>query len=1149
MKKLFSNLKYIQPYDILSIFIFIALVIPALIYKLYLRITHQRIWLITEDGHYARDNGYYFFKYMRTEHKDFRAYYVIDKKAHDYQKVEKYGNIVQFRSLKHWIYYMSDEYNISSQKNGNPAQALFYILHVKLNLFNNRVFLQHGIILNKTNYVFYNETKFKYLVCGAKREYDYIKENFGYPDGSLLPTGLARFDNLSKPHKIKNNQILIMPSWRSWLGRETNAFTRTSDFEQTTFYKNWNGLLNDPTFIDFIEKNNLTVKFYPHINMQKFLSDFHPASKNIELVSTETDIQQIMKESAIMITDYSSVSVDFAYMKKPIIYYQFDQKEYREKQYEPSYFNYEKDGFGPVTTTAKETIQAVKALYKNGRFENKKTYLNNSISFFEQEDGSQTNCQKIYDAITGEKSKLRNKLERQNFFQTILLYTSMIACFTGLLSINIYYTITPMMITGAIIFLYRIIYKVRIKKKLFKFELIYALFLLGAIVSAIFSYDRYQSIKILIKLAAIIFSIFQYRALYYEAGKDKVKKIFCRTSFIFIIVTLILYINGLFALNFKFNIPNIKLLGVMIDRKMPRLMTLAAPDPNASCQFLMIPLLLFLCCLHKTKTKHEKIFYVFNIVGYIIAIALTLSRGGIVTLACALITYLIFNGQRIKTKIKILGVIFAAIALLTIASTQILKTDTSENNSSFITTIIERFTKSDGGSGRTRLWEHAIATFQEHPLTGIGVNSSMSYNTDKYKGSVKIIHNTYIELLSETGILTAIVFVIFIIATLIKAFTIRKQDNAFSLTVMVSLIVSCLFLSKQYWEIFYIHILIVDLCATFLTQKDALHIKASILFPTLNTNEQYLKTAIGSILSQTHTNFEFIIISDGGNDDEYITKNFSDNRIKIIKHEKPRGIAKSLNEAIEKSSGKYLIRMDADDISRNTRLEEQIIYMEEHPDITVASTFIRKFGSAKVTSCESFISPNDVYVKSIINDPIAHPSVIMRASTIKESGYFYDPSYERAEDYELWRRVMNDGHKITIMRYLGLYYRVHSSQVSTAKRKEQLAQVERIQEAALKDLRLPKTDVKYLFMLGGHSSITDKRDLKQFIKKAVAKNKKLKVYSQRSFKKILYSSYDAACFRNKLLVFPNRHFVSMCIHKIYYKILCTPATIHKKGYN
>lgn len=389
LKKFKDSLKYIKLKDILAAFIFILMIIPSLCFRLINKLKKRKLLLVTEDGHTARDNGYHFYKYIKTNHPEDYCFYVIDKKSEGYDKVKEYGNIIQYGSLKHWLYYLSANYNISNHKNGNPNAPLFYVIHVILGLYNNRVFLQHGITINDGIWLYYKNTKFKYFICGAKREYEFISEKFGYPEGSVIYTGFPRFDNLYN-NNVNKKQILIMPTWRNWLSRETNALGEKYEFKETDYYKNWNSFLNNSRFIKFIEKNNLQVLFYPHINMQKFLKDFNVKSKNIKITSTKTDIQKVLKESAIMITDYSSVFMDFAYMCKPILFYQFDYNDFRQKQYGEGYYNY-KDGLGISVEKCDDLVDELIKLYEKG-LNNK--YLKKMNDFFELKD--QKNCERIY---------------------------------------------------------------------------------------------------------------------------------------------------------------------------------------------------------------------------------------------------------------------------------------------------------------------------------------------------------------------------------------------------------------------------------------------------------------------------------------------------------------------------------------------------------------------------------------------------------------------------------------------------------------------------------------------------------------------------------------------------------------------------------
>lgn len=396
LKKFKDSLKYIKLKDILAIFVFLIILIPSLIYKIYLKIVNKRIYLICEAQNEACDNGYHLFKYVRTNHPKDNFYYAINKKSVHYNKIKDLGNVIQFGSIKHWIYYLAATKNISTHKYGNPNAPLFYVLHVILGLFNNRVFLQHGITINDSQWIYYKATKFKTFICAAKPEYEFIKEKFGYPKGYVQYLGFPRFDNLDSK-RINKKEIVLMPTWRNWLGRNLNSLGEKQKFTETEYYKRFNGLINNKRLINFLESKEITLYFFPHRNMQKYVKDFKTPSKNIEiLTNNEIDIQELLIKPALMITDYSSVSMDFAYMRKPVLYYQFDVEEYRRKQLQQGYYSYEKNGFGEILNDENLLVEKIIEYYNND-FKMSKKYLKRVDAFFELND--QNNCERVYKNI------------------------------------------------------------------------------------------------------------------------------------------------------------------------------------------------------------------------------------------------------------------------------------------------------------------------------------------------------------------------------------------------------------------------------------------------------------------------------------------------------------------------------------------------------------------------------------------------------------------------------------------------------------------------------------------------------------------------------------------------------------------------------
>ena len=347
---MFSKLKFIKFRDLLSIFPMILVFIPAMITKIFVR----RFWLICEEKNEARDNGYWLFKYIRENRPEQKVAYAINKKSKEYAKVKDLGKIIQYGGLSHWFWYFVADRNISSQKGGKPNNAICYLLEVVFKLRkNNRVFLQHGITINDAAFLYFKNTNMRLFVTTTYQEQEYVEKNFGYPDGHVQLLGMPRFDNLNN-QGYKKDQILVMPTWRNWIARkvECEEYEGTSDFSETGYCKAWNEFLNSSKLDEWLKKNKKKIIFYPHRNMQNYMEYFTTTSKSITIADgSQYDVQTLLNESAVLVTDYSSVFFDFAYLEKPVIFYQFDEEKFRQGQYGAGYFDYHNNDLSLWTDT------------------------------------------------------------------------------------------------------------------------------------------------------------------------------------------------------------------------------------------------------------------------------------------------------------------------------------------------------------------------------------------------------------------------------------------------------------------------------------------------------------------------------------------------------------------------------------------------------------------------------------------------------------------------------------------------------------------------------------------------------------------------------------------------------------------------------
>ena len=232
--------------------------------------------------------------------------------------------------------------------------------------------------------------------------------------------------------------------------------------------------------------------------------------------------------------------------------------------------------------------------------------------------------------------------------------------------------------------------------------------------------------------------------------------------------------------------------------------------------------------------------------------------------------------------------------------------------------------------------------------------------------------------------------------------------------------------------------------------------------------EEFVKEAITSILGQTHKNFEFIIINDGSTDRSLeIIKNYlvKDKRIIIISREN-RGLVSSLNEGFKNAKGKYIARMDADDISLPERFENQVRIMEDERLDICGGTYFRIRSSGERIKINSTPQTHDLCTLSLISKvPFAHSTVMIRKEFLEKHNLFYGQSdFKKAEDLDLWVRMHEKGAKFGNTSTPILNYRISNNSLSKINNKQIKRQTLKILENfKLKNQKIIETIINEKF--------------------------------------------------------------------------------------
>ena len=365
----------------------------------------KKIWLISDRINKADDNGEAFFKYLNEKRVPENVYFVIRKDSKDYNVVKNYGKVLSYNSRNHKLLHLLADVTVSAAGNKfvkNPFGE-YSVYYQDILSQQKHVLLRHGVGQNnQTDWLNRFNSNLSMIVTCAESEYkSFLSQEYYFDEKSIKLTGLARHDRLYEDRK---NVITIMPTWRNNLIDKSKIEDYDKDgqyrysrkkFVDTEYFCFYNSLINNKTLLQKAEEYGYTIQFMPHPNIIIYINWFEKNEK-VRFCSIETKYRTVFAESALVVTDYSSVAFDFAYLRKPVLYCQFDRDNFYATQFGQGYFDYEQDGFGEVTYNLNDTVDRILEYMENGCVLKEK-YRSRINTFFAFHD--KNNCQRIYEAI------------------------------------------------------------------------------------------------------------------------------------------------------------------------------------------------------------------------------------------------------------------------------------------------------------------------------------------------------------------------------------------------------------------------------------------------------------------------------------------------------------------------------------------------------------------------------------------------------------------------------------------------------------------------------------------------------------------------------------------------------------------------------
>jgi glycosyltransferase involved in cell wall biosynthesis len=323
--------------------------------------------------------------------------------------------------------------------------------------------------------------------------------------------------------------------------------------------------------------------------------------------------------------------------------------------------------------------------------------------------------------------------------------------------------------------------------------------------------------------------------------------------------------------------------------------------------------------------------------------------------------------------------------------------------------------------------------------------------------------------------------------------------------------------------------------------------KITIVMPVYNT-KKYVDQAIQSILNQSFQDFEFIIIDDGSTDKSLsIIKSFNDKRIQIIQNKKNLGLIKTLNKGIDLAKGKYIARMDADDIAKPERLAKQLRFLEKHTNYALVGTQANFIFGDKLSNSQFHMEINSdlLAALSLFNCPFIHPSVMIRTDILKE--FYYEEGFTAAEDYELWTRILRKYSCANLTESL-LNYRLHDNNISTVQNNKQIESIKRIYRSNLEYIRVPYREADldiYLKISGSYQrkiTLADLKNIESWLLKMRTHLLKENLYDKNVIQEVIQITWFRLCLKNVKYILLKGYFIYLKSSLI--KGISTKKNIH-----
>ena len=345
----------------------------------YFRSRYRDAWVLMDRVHDADDNGERLFEHLRANRPDINAWFVLARGSRDWDRLRAAGErrLVAWGSL-HWRMLMLNARWLLSSHADRGLVEPTAVTRIARGRPWKYGFLQHGVIKDDLS-LWLNQRDIDLFVVSTPAELASVAgdgTSYVVTRKETRNTGLPRFDRLLEKGRAvpaaDRDLVIVAPTWRTWLTLPIDPRTqqRTVDrrFAESEFHRMWIGLVRSERIRDAVAKRGWRLGFMPHPNLQPVLAQLDLPDWVEPLSFAGTDVQDLYARCGLLVTDYSSVAFNLAYIDRPVVYFQFDRAAYARGAHmgRQGYFDYERDGFGPVVADIASAEKAVVDSIRHG---------------------------------------------------------------------------------------------------------------------------------------------------------------------------------------------------------------------------------------------------------------------------------------------------------------------------------------------------------------------------------------------------------------------------------------------------------------------------------------------------------------------------------------------------------------------------------------------------------------------------------------------------------------------------------------------------------------------------------------------------------------------------------------------------------------